>query len=147
MNEAWRDPDWGTSVWCAMTSGARRGELCALRWVNVDLDAVVVTLRRALTCDDSGELVEKDTKTHQQRRAVLDAETLVVLTDHQRRCEERAAALGAELRPTAYGFSPDRDGTAPLLPDTATQRHGRLVSRLDITSRLHALRHYSPPPN
>src|SRR4051794_6945435 len=38
VNEAWRDPDWGTFVWCAMTSGARRGELCALRWVNVDLD-------------------------------------------------------------------------------------------------------------
>ncbi|GAB1645704.1 tyrosine recombinase XerC [Krasilnikovia sp. MM14-A1259] len=45
VTEAWRDPDWGTFVWCAMTLGARRGELCALRWQHVDLDTnVVVTL-------------------------------------------------------------------------------------------------------
>jgi integrase len=36
-SEAWRDPDWGTLVWVAMTTGARRGELCALRWSHVDL--------------------------------------------------------------------------------------------------------------
>jgi integrase len=41
VNEAWRDPDWGTLVWVAMTTGARRGELCALRWSHVDLDPTV----------------------------------------------------------------------------------------------------------
>lgn len=34
--EAWKDPDWGMFVWLAMTSGARRGELCALRWDRLD---------------------------------------------------------------------------------------------------------------
>jgi integrase len=34
--EAWRDPDWGMFVWLAMTTGARRGELCALRWDRID---------------------------------------------------------------------------------------------------------------
>jgi len=37
LTEAWKDPDWGTLVWVAMTTGARRGELCALRWSAVDL--------------------------------------------------------------------------------------------------------------
>jgi integrase len=37
LREAWKDPDWGTLVWLAMTTGARRGELCALRWKHVDL--------------------------------------------------------------------------------------------------------------
>jgi integrase len=32
LREAWKDPDWGSLVWLAMTTGARRGELCALRW-------------------------------------------------------------------------------------------------------------------
>ena len=27
-----QDPDWGMLVWLTMTTGARRGELCALRW-------------------------------------------------------------------------------------------------------------------
>jgi integrase len=37
VNEAWRDPDGGALIWLAMTTGARRGELCALRWSRIDL--------------------------------------------------------------------------------------------------------------
>jgi integrase len=32
------DPDWGMLVWLTMVTGARRGELCALRWRHVDLE-------------------------------------------------------------------------------------------------------------
>ena len=49
VDAAWEDPDWGTFVWLTMTTGARRGELCALRWSNVDLDRGVITLRRAIS--------------------------------------------------------------------------------------------------
>ncbi|MFC4951255.1 hypothetical protein [Pseudonocardia sp. GCM10023141] len=31
---AWEDPGWGMPVWLTMTTGARRGELCGLRWSN-----------------------------------------------------------------------------------------------------------------
>ena len=31
LGEAWKDPDLGPLVWLAMATGARRGELCALR--------------------------------------------------------------------------------------------------------------------
>ncbi len=31
-------PDLGTLVYVAATTGARRGELCGLRWSDVDLD-------------------------------------------------------------------------------------------------------------
>jgi integrase len=79
VNEAWKGPDWGTFVWCAMTLGARRAEFCALRWADVDLEHSVMTLRRALSVDEKGVLTEKETKTHQQRRAVVDAETVARL--------------------------------------------------------------------
>jgi integrase len=143
VNEAWRDPDWGVFVWCAMTLGARRGELCALHWEHVDLDNGVVTFRRAMSLDENGEWIEKDTKTHQQRRAVLDAETAAVLAEHRQRCEERASLLGLALPPQAYVFSADPDGGAFPIPDSVTQRYGRLAARLGIKSHLHALRHYS----
>jgi integrase len=143
VTQAWNDPDWGTFVWVAMTTGARRGELCALRWDAVDLDAAVLTLQRSLYTDNAGKLREKDTKTHQQRRIALDAETVEVLRDHLRRCEERAEALGQRFRPHGYVFSPDPDGSTPLVPDTATQRFGRMAARLSIATNLHALRHYS----
>ncbi|MBB5869682.1 integrase [Allocatelliglobosispora scoriae] len=143
VNEAWKDPDWGTFVWCAMNLGARRAELCALRWDDFDLDNSVVVLRRSLFVDDDGELKEKDTKTHQQRRIVLDSETVAVLEEHHGRCVERAQALDYELPANAFVFSTGPVGDVPLVPDTATQRFGRMASRLSISSVLHSLRHYS----
>jgi integrase len=96
LNEAWRDPDWGTLVWLTMTTGARRGELCALRWEDVDLDTGVLTLRRSIS-QDGTRFEEKDTKTHQQRRLALDPDTVAVLDEHRERCRSRATALGIEL--------------------------------------------------
>jgi integrase len=40
--EAWRDLDWGMMVWLYMTTGARRGEVCALRWERFDTAAAVL---------------------------------------------------------------------------------------------------------
>ena len=80
VERAWsRDPDWGAFVWVKMTTGMRRGEICGLRWSHVDLDHAVLTIRRTVFIGDDGQLQEKDTKTHQQRRVVLDAETAAVL--------------------------------------------------------------------
>jgi integrase len=144
VTAAWEaDPDWGAFVWLAMTTGARRGELCALRWVHVDLGAAVLTLRRSVYVADDGRVVEKDTKTHQQRRVALDPETVAVLRELRQRMAERAAALEVELDPQARVFSYEPDGSACWLPDTVTQRYGRLVRRLEIETHLHALRHYS----
>jgi integrase len=47
-------------------------EMCALRWHHISLDHSLVTIRRAIDVDENGDLHEKDTKTHQQRRVVLD---------------------------------------------------------------------------
>ncbi len=144
VTAAWdADADWGAFVWTAMTTGARRGELCALHWSAVDLDAAVVTLRRSLYVDAKKRLREKDTKTHQQRRVALDEETVAVLRDVRERAEERAAGLGVALQVDAYVFSPVPGGGDPLVPDTATQRYSRMVKRLGIDTVLHALRHYS----
>ena len=66
MNEAFRDPAWGMLVWLAMTTGARRGELCALRRDRVDLDNALISIRTSVA-KDGPETWEKDTKNHQQR--------------------------------------------------------------------------------
>ncbi|NJC70823.1 tyrosine-type recombinase/integrase [Planosporangium thailandense] len=143
VEAAWADPDWGTLIWLAMTTGARRGELCALRWQHVDLDAGVLTLRRSIYMDEDGELQEKDTKTHQQRRVALDPETMTVLQEHRARAVSRLASVGLDLDAGAYVFSPEPDGSRPFRPDSVTQRYGRLAARLGISTTIHALRHYS----
>jgi len=121
--EAWRDPDWGMFVWLAMTTGARRGELCALRWEHIDFAAGVVTIRASIA-QNGGRTWEKDTKTHQRRRIVLDVQTLSLLRAYLRHCADRAAALDSELLDTAFVFSPEADGSIWPKPDSAT-RGGR----------------------
>ncbi|MFG3418704.1 tyrosine-type recombinase/integrase [Micromonospora sp. NPDC048063] len=128
-----------------MTTGARRGELCALRWHHLDLTAGVLTLRRSSYLDEHGELQEKDTKTHQQRRVALDPETVEVLRELYGRYLGRLAQLDADSDPADYVFSPEPDNNRGYRPDTITQRYGRLATRLGIDSHIHALRHYSAP--
>jgi integrase len=74
-SEAWKDPDWGTLVWVAMTTGIRRGELCAVRRSYIDFANEVLVVSRSVG-GSRANLQEKDTKTHQQRRIALDSETL-----------------------------------------------------------------------
>jgi integrase len=91
------DPDWGMFVWLTMTTGVRRGELCALRWSHVDLLTGALTVERAIA-QDGRYREEKDTKTHQQRRVALDPETAVLLGEHRERCRSRAEAIGVDER-------------------------------------------------
>ncbi|MFD1528073.1 site-specific integrase [Pseudonocardia aurantiaca] len=136
------DPDWGMLVWLTMVSGARRGELCALRWRHVDLERAVVTVRRAIA-QDGNDTEEKDTKTHQRRHVTIDPGTVAALTEHRQRWEARAAALVFEMSPDAFVFSNSPDGATSRKPSSVTQRYGRMADRLGIDTHLHNLRHYS----
>lgn len=144
VTRAWTmDPDWGAFVWLKMTTGMRRGEICGLRWSHVDLDHEVLSIRGTVYVGDDGKLHEKDTKTHQQRRVVLDAETAAVLREHHERARHRDAALGETLSADSFVFSAEPDGQLPLNPDTATQRYKRMATRLGIDTTLKNLRHYT----
>jgi integrase len=142
LNEAWKDPDWGAFVWTAMTTGARRGELCSLKREDVDLAGKVLFVRTGLK-NVGGQLIRKDTKTHQQRRIALDDETVEVLREYVARRDAEAAAIDLTLDSDAYLFTPVPDASSPLMPDTATQRYQRMAQRLGIKTTLHKLRHYS----
>ncbi|MCE3554523.1 site-specific integrase [Pseudonocardia sp. RS11V-5] len=144
LNEAWRDPDWGSLLWIAMTTGMRRGELCALRWsaVNLDEGRESIWLRHAIRKENGG-LVEAGLKTHQQRRIALDPETVAVLREQLERARNRSASLGLELESAAFVFSGAPDGSTFLVPDSVTQRYERLVRKLGIHTTIHKLRHYS----
>jgi integrase len=140
--EAWQDPDWGMFVWLAMTTGARRGELCALRWNRIDFAAGVLEIRASIA-QTSGRTWEKDTKTHQRRRIVLDPQTLTLLRAYLQHRAEQADQLGIELADDGFVFSPDPDGRTWPKPDSATQRFARMCARLGWSMHLHQLRHYS----
>ncbi|HEV2782594.1 MAG TPA: hypothetical protein VGX25_24640 [Actinophytocola sp.] len=89
-----------------MTTGARRGELCALRWNDIDFAPGEETtwIARAIKKSKKKGWVEGPTKTHQQRRVALDPETVLVLGDLRERVKVRAKALGADLAEDAFVF-------------------------------------------
>jgi integrase len=143
LNAAWaRDLDFGTLLWLAMTTGMRRGELCALRWLHVDLDAGELLIERSFI-QRGKQRKEKDTKTHQARRIALDDATIELLTAHQERCEHFAVLAGVGMPRSAYVFGPEPGGRTPVLPDAVTQRFRRLARRVGVPTSLHGFRHYS----
>jgi integrase len=142
LSAAWADPDWGALVWLTMVTGMRRGELCGLRWRDVDLDIGVVALSRSIG-QRNAQTWEKDTKTHQHRRIALDPETVEILREHHGRCRERADALGVALSRDAFVFSLAPDGSSYLRPNSVSERYSDLVDALGIETSLHKLRHYS----
>jgi integrase len=125
-----------------MTTGARRGEQCGLRWRHVDLEHGALTYDRSIS-QDNDSTWEMDTKTHQQRRVALDPETVTVLAEHWKRCQARSTLLGTSLTGEEFVFSSASNGRKHLLPSTVTQRYGRLAARLGIKISIHKLRHYS----
>jgi integrase len=135
-----KDPDWGCLLWVAMTTGPRRGELCALRWHDVDFEAELLTIARAYV-PVGRRLIHKDTKTH-QRRIALSPESIAVLEAHRDRAVAGAALVGVELRPDAFVFSSAPDSSVPLLPGTVSQKYARQTRAMGLGSHLHELRHY-----
>ena len=116
------DPAIGTFLHLAAATGARRGELVALRWSDIDLDQGEVLISRSIV--DAGErrLVVKDTKTHQARRIALAVGTVRALRDHRRhqleQRQRRRGDRGHALR--GRGRSRDRGQGTPghaVLPD------------------------------
>ena len=129
-------------VWLAMVTGARRGELCALRWDRVDFTTGVLQIRTSIA-QQGAKTWEKDTKTHHQRRITLDPQTLALLRSYHAHRVALAAAVGIELPSDARLFSPGPDGSVWVNPDTVGQRYARMCARLGWDMHLHQLRHYS----
>jgi len=67
------DPEFAVFVCVAAAAGSRRGEMGALGWPAVDLDAGELVISKGLIESKTGAIYEKDTKTHQARRIALDA--------------------------------------------------------------------------
>jgi integrase len=135
--------DLGSLIYVAATTGARRGELCGLRWADVDLDLAMLTIARSIS--DANQLVSvKDTKTHQARRIALDPATIAVLRVHRQRVQERAIVAGITLSPLAYVWSQDLDAATPYRPDRITGAFRALRDRLDMSHvTFHSLRHFT----
>jgi integrase len=138
-----RDPRLAPLLMLAALTGMRRGELCALRWSDVDLMAGEVRVARSLVCTPGG-LAEKGTKTDRARRIALDPVGVALLTGHRARVMDWVAQAGGELALDAFVFSPFIEATKPFRPDNVTSFFIRIRKAAGAEKvRLHDLRHFT----
>jgi integrase len=136
------DPELATFIMLAASSGARRGELLALRWSDIDLDRAKLSIERGIV-RVGDDLIEQGTKTHQSRRISLDAGTISALQAHRARMVERAREAGSAISSDGYVFSHTVDGSMPWHPDSTSRAFRKICQRAEVTDvRLHDLRHY-----
>ncbi|MFD9209814.1 hypothetical protein ACFVZM_26505 [Streptomyces sioyaensis] len=119
LSTAWQqDLDCGAFLFMTMVTGSRRGEMCALRWSDINLDRLELFVKHS----NNGRRI-KDTKTHQRRRQSIDVITRTVLQAPRDRAEERCKALGGELARDAFVFSAEADSSLPLKPPSVSRHH------------------------
>jgi integrase len=142
--EAEGDPIMAAAVALAYVTGARRGELCALRWSDVDLDAGTVRVERSLT-DLGPEPTVKGTKTGRGRTIGLDARSVAILRRHRAWQADLAARAESPLVADPYVLSDNANAGRPLKPSKVTDRFTKLRKAAGIRkgATFHSLRHGS----
>ena len=125
----------------AIGTGVRRGELAALTWDDLDLDAATVRIERALEQTKEGIRV-KPPKTAAGRRTVsLPIFVVAALRDHRRETLEMRLKLGIGALPGDAPVFGDIEGSWPS-PHIITLRWRAAVTRLGLPKiTFHALRH------
>jgi integrase len=124
----------------AAATGLRRGELLALTWANVDLEAGSLRVTASLQRVDD-ELVFLPPKTDRARRTVgLAPSAVALLRRHRREQIERRVLLGEAW--SDLDLVIERGDGQAFPPDSLSRDWYRLVRRIGLPGlRLHDLRH------
>jgi integrase len=126
----------------AVSTGARRSQLLALRWAEVDESRSAVAFTRALVEGPTGPVL-RATKTHRTYWVELDRTTLDVLIAHRANVGLRARAAHTEIGGNAFVFSLGTSGARPWKPNWVTKQFIDARRSAGLPHfRLHDLRHF-----
>jgi integrase len=124
------DPVLATAVALAALTGARRGELVALRWSDIDMAKGQLRIARSLTVA-KGEQHTGPTKTHASRDLALDPVCVEVLRRRRAYALEKSAEAESPLVNDPYVLSYNANGAIPANPDTLTHHFGALCVAME----------------
>jgi integrase len=137
------NPELGRLIHLAVTTGARRGELCGLRWSDVNFEVGTLLVSRSIS-DAGGSVTLKGAKTHASRRIGLDQATLEVLSTQHEVAGKRARDVGTSLSADAYIWSQDPTACTPFRPDRVTGQFVVVRERLGLEHiTFQGLRHFA----
>jgi integrase len=124
----------------AAATGMRRGELCALRWDHVDLEAGVVSVEQSAT-QLGQRRVTTAPKNHERRKINIDPRTVAALRVwRKQQAAERLQWGPAYIDTEGLLFTWENGG--PVLPDYVTKAFGKAQAGSGLPRLvLHGLRH------
>jgi len=135
MNEVY-----GMAAFLAASTGARRGELCALRWTDfhdglLDISASLWRI--------GGETGTKSTKSGRERIIPVVGAIAEAMATWYDRCTRLAETASVTMPLDAYILSSWPDGTRPINPDSLSSAFSRTAKALDLGHiHFHSLRHF-----
>lgn len=126
-----KDEFWHDLFYTAVTTGLRRGEICALRWEDFDAKQGTLHVRRTLHKEKGRPYTTGDTKTYAgTRKIVLPPSTAQLLR------ERKEAALAEWVFPNPFKLD------QPISPSTAYNRLKALLKEARLPNiRFHDIRH------
>ena len=131
---------WASFVLLALATGARRGELCALSWSDVDFEARTLTIARSLA-QTKGRVEMKGTKTGNVRRLTLSPWAVDALRRQRAlQAQDKLQAPAGTYMDEGAVFADERGQR--VSPMAATKAFRKIALAAGIAStRLHDTRH------
>ncbi len=127
----------------AVATGARRGEICGLRWRDIDFAQRSVRIERSVSATTASGVFVKTTKTGGVRRVTITAQAIEALHAQHKRAETCARRNHRVVEPDDFIFTNDAAAARPWRPELATRRWERLRVKAGLPHiRLHDLRHF-----
>jgi integrase len=125
-----------------LASGMRRGELCALRWNDINLNTGKLSIERSLEQTKQGGLRFKPPKTKHGRRTIsLPKLAVAELRAHWKAQQELRLNIGLGRSPDDSLVFANWDGH-PRNPDSLSKEWAGCMDQIGMPSiTLHALRH------
>ncbi|MHB8191381.1 MAG: tyrosine-type recombinase/integrase [Ferrimicrobium sp.] len=137
-----RSPQLASVFALAALTGARRGELLALRWSDYDPVAKSLTISKSIGYTSGSGVFVKSTKTDSVRSFGVD-EAIEGVIVSQVEALKKSVDVGFELIVDPYLFFGEPDGSVPLHPDTPSKFFRIICDSLGLSYHFHQLRHFT----
>jgi integrase len=132
------DEDMAMVIALAAFTGCRRGELCGLRWSDLDWQTGILTVDRAWVPGSGGQHLTT-TKTGKGRRVFLGPEAVELVQAYY---DGKRELLGTKPADDSWLLSYD-GGDTPMRAKSLTAYVTNVGKKLKIPVRFHSLRHFA----